>query len=106
MPLQFDETANGSEVELSAGDKFELSLSETRTAGYRWTLKSTGEPSCILLSESSQPASGQTGGTGTHLWRFRAVAPGNCLLALEYRRSWESSSEPARTFGMKVRVRP
>ena|SRR5580765_6588159 len=103
--MQFDETANGSEVELSAGAEFELSLSETQTAGYRWTLKSSGEPSCILLSQSSQPA-GQTGGAGTHLWRFRVVAPGNCLVALEYKRSWESSSEPARTFGMKVRVRP
>ena len=104
--MQFDETANGSEVELSAGDEFQLSLSETRTAGYRWTLKTSGEPSCILLSESSQPASGQTGGAGTHFWRFRAVATGNGLLALEYRRSWESSSEPARTFRMKVRVQP
>jgi predicted secreted protein len=104
--MQFDETANGSEVELSAGDDFELSLSETRTAGYHWTLKSTGEPSCIPLSESSQPASGQTGGTGAHLWRFRAVAPGNCSIVLEYKRSWESSSEPARTFRMKVRIRP
>jgi len=105
-PMQFDDAANGSEVELSAGDQFELSLRETRTAGYRWTFKSSGEPSCILLGESSQPVSARAGGTGTHLWRFRAVAPGNCLLALEYKRSWESSSEPARIFGMKVRVRP
>ena len=104
--MRFDESANGSDVEIPAGEEFELSLSETRTAGYRWTLKSSVEPSCVLLSESFQPASGPTGGTGTHIWRFRTAAPGNCSIALEYRRSWESSSEPARTFGMKVRVRP
>jgi inhibitor of cysteine peptidase len=104
--MRFDETANGSEVEIPAGEEFEVSLSEAQTAGYRWTLKSSGERSCVLLNETFQPASGQTGGTGTHLWRFRTVAPGNCSLALEYRRSWESSSEPARTFEMKVRVRP
>ena len=104
--MQFDETANGSEVEIPAGEEFALSLNETRTAGYRWTLNGSGEPSCVLIGESFQPASAQTGGTGTHIWRFRTGAPGNCSLALEYRRSWEGSSEPARTFGMKVRVRP
>jgi len=106
MATQFDETANGSEVEIPVGKEFALSLNETRTAGYRWTLKNRGEPSCVLLSEFFQPASGPTGGTGTHVWRFRTAAPGNCSLALEYGRSWESSSEPARAFGMKVRVRP
>ena len=104
--MQFDETANGSEVEIPAGQEFSLSLNEIRTAGYRWTLKGSGEPSCVLVGESFQPASGQSGGIGTRVWRFRTVAPGNCSLALESRRSWESSSEPARTFGMRVRVRP
>ena len=104
--MQFDETANGSNVEISPGEEFEVSLNETRTAGYRWTLKSSVEPSCVLVGESFQPASGQTGGSGTHVWRFRTAAPGNCSLTLEYGRSWESTSEPARTFGMRVRVRP
>ncbi|MBZ5681317.1 MAG: protease inhibitor I42 family protein [Acidobacteriia bacterium] len=104
--MQFDESANGREVELVAGEEFELSLPETPTAGYRWTLKGSGEPACSLVHESFQPATGKVGGSGTHSWRFRAVAPGNCLLALEYKRSWEARSEPARTFTLKVRVRP
>jgi predicted secreted protein len=103
--MRFDESANGSEVEIPAGEEFDLSLPEIRTAGYRWTIKNSGEPTCALLNESSQPGPGKTGGSGTHSWSFRAAAPGNCSLALEYGRSWENSG-PAQTFGMKVRVRP
>jgi inhibitor of cysteine peptidase len=104
--MRFDETAHGSDVGVSAGEEFELSLPETPTAGYRWTLKSSGEPACALLDESFHPAAGKVGGSGTHSWRFRAAAPGTCSLGLEYKRSWESGSEPARTFTLKVRVRP
>ena len=44
--MRYDESANGTEVEVAAGEEFELSLPETRTAGYRWTLKSGGDPAC------------------------------------------------------------
>lgn len=106
MAMRFDETASGSAVVIPAGEEFDLSLPETQTAGYHWTLKNSGEPTCRLLRESFQPASGKTGGTGTHTWLFRAGVSGTCSLTLEYGRSWESSSEPARTFGMTVRVQP
>jgi inhibitor of cysteine peptidase len=103
--MEFDERANGSEVELSPGEEFDLLLPETPTAGYRWRLKTGPGTECPLL-ESSHFATGKTGGTGTQAWRFRAPASGTCSIMLEYRRSWETSSEPARTFTLKVRVRP
>jgi len=106
MAMRFGETANRSAVEVPTGEEFDLSLPETQTAGYRWTLKNSGEPTCRLLRESFQPASGKTGGSGTHTWRFRAGVSGTCSLALEYGRSWESNAEPTRTFGMTVRVQP
>jgi predicted secreted protein len=103
--MQFGESANGSDVEIKVGEEFELSLPETRTAGYQWTLTGSVDPVCALVSQSFQPASGKTGGSGTHSWRFRTVAPGTCPLALAYQRSWKSGPEPAQTFAMKVRVR-
>jgi predicted secreted protein len=102
--MQFDESANGSEVEVSAGEEFDISLPGTPTAGYRWFLKSAGGAECAPL-ESSQAGTEKIGGTGTDLWHFRAPASGTCSIVLEYRRSWETSSEPARTFTLKVRVR-
>lgn len=102
--MQFDENANGSEVEVSAGEEFDISLPGTPTAGYGWFLKSTGGAECAPI-ESSHAATGKIGGTGTDLWHFHAPASGTCSIVLEYRRSWETSSEPARTFRLKVRVR-
>src|ERR1700751_3988778 len=89
LPMQFDESANGSEVEVRAGEEFELSLPETPTAAYRWTLKSTGGAKCSQLA-SSHAGTGKIGGTGTHTWRFQAPASGTCSIVLEYRRSWET----------------
>jgi len=102
--MQYDERANGSEVEVSAGEEFDLSLPETPTAGYRWTLKNGSQPDCPML-ESSQSGTAKVGGVGTHSWRFRAPASGTCSVVMEYKRSWEAGPEPARTFTMKVRVR-
>jgi inhibitor of cysteine peptidase len=102
--MQFDESANGSQVEVSAGEEFDLSLPETPTAGYRWILMSGGGAECAPL-ESSHAGVGKIGGAGTHLWHFRAPASGTCSVVLEYKRSWETSSQPARTFTLKVRVR-
>jgi hypothetical protein len=52
--MQYDERANGSEIEAEVGENFELSLSETRTAGHRWV-------TCQLLEELAQPNSGGVG---------------------------------------------
>ncbi len=37
--MQYDERANGSEIEGEVGENFEVSLPETRTAGNRWVIK-------------------------------------------------------------------
>lgn len=103
--MQFDETASNQTVTVKANDAFEIILPEARTAGYRWTLKTRPEPACTLLEETSQPNPAGIGGAGHHSWKFRAIAPGTCEIELHYARPWESSSEPARTFRMKVQVR-
>ena len=62
-PMQYDERANGSEIEAEVGENFELSLSETRTAGHRWV-------TCQLLEELAQPNSGGLGGAPSCLGGF------------------------------------
>jgi predicted secreted protein len=103
--MQYDERANGHEVEAKLNDELEISLSETRTAGYRWAVKSGGEPALKLLEETAQPNAPGVGGSGHHVWQFRALAAGTGEIELHYLRPWENSSEPARTFVLKVRVR-
>ena len=106
MAMQFDETASGSAVVIPAGEEFDLSLPETQTAGYRWTLKNSGEPTCRLLRESFQPAREKQAEPAHTPGSFELAYLATCSLTLEYGRSWESNAEPARTFGMTVRVQP
>ncbi len=103
--MQYDESSNNQVVTVQANTAFELALPEVRTSGYRWTLKSSFEPACALLEETTQPNPAGVGGAGKHSWRFRATLPGTCEIELHYARPWESSSEPVKTFRMKVHVR-
>ena len=103
--MQFDESANGQIVVVKLNETFEIALPEVRTAGYRWRLN---EPAnlCTLVEENSIPRTGVQGGDGKHSWKFRATSPGSCEIELQYARTWETSSEPAKTFQLKVEVRP
>jgi predicted secreted protein len=102
--VQYDEQANGRQVEAKVGEEFEIVLPEARTAGYRWTIVEKGEPSLQLLEDTSQSNVAGVGGAGHHRWRFRAAAAGECEIKFQYARSWQESAEPARTFLLKVRV--
>lgn len=102
--MQYDETANGREVEAKLNEELEIVLPEVRTGGYRWKIVAKGEPSLQLLEDESQPNADRVGGAGQHRWRFRAIAAGATEIKLQYARSWQESAEPARTFTLKVRV--
>jgi predicted secreted protein len=62
------------------------------------------EPVIALASESTEAAPGPAGGTGTHIWQFRAVQTGTTTLLLRYRRPWESGETAGRVFQMQIRV--
>lgn len=103
--MQYDESANGREVEIAIREEFEIALSETRTAGYRWSVIGKTGPVCELLEDNILPAAA-VGGSGVHRWRFRAGAAGMCEISLRYARPWENFSGPDKTFLLKVHVRP
>jgi len=103
--MQYDDRANGKQIDARVNEEFEVSLSETRTAGYRWVLEKSGQPNLRLLEDTFAPNTSGVGGTGRHFWRFRAVSAGETELELDYCRPWETA-EPTRTFALKVRVRP
>ena len=104
--MQYDERADGGEIDVTVPEEFEISLPETRTAGYRWQAKHSADPVVRLLEENSLPNTSGVGGTGRHVWRFQAVSAGTAELEFHYHRPWEASVGPARTFRAMVRVRP
>jgi inhibitor of cysteine peptidase len=108
--IQVDDAFNGREVTLHVGQTLEVSLSENASTGYRWTippeLKSKLEPVLREREGSVDAPEGPPGKPGVRHLYFEAAAAGTVGLELHYRRSWETNTPPARTFKLRVVVRP
>ena len=102
--LHLDESYNGREIELGAGEEFELRLHENPTTGFRWRLASDGAPACILQSDFFETANGRPGQGGTHYWRFKTAQEGLGNIDLVYRRSFEQNETSTRRFKLLVRI--
>jgi predicted secreted protein len=103
--VRFDEQDNGHQVDLTSGARFDVSLSEQPTTGFRWRVTSTGEPACRLRGDTFDADVSVHGGGGLRVLHFETAEPGTGVIELAYRRVWETSVAPARQFVLRVRVR-
>lgn len=101
--MRLSDSDDGHEIQLRVGDTFEVSLKETRTAGFSWSVKSAGTPVCSIVADSFENQSATPGKSGTHQWEFKVDAPGSATIELIYARQWDKSA-PARTYTLRVRA--
>ena len=101
--MQFTDGDDGQEIEVRVGETFEVSLTETRTAGFSWSIKSAGEPVCSLVADSMANPAATPGKSGTHQWQFKVDSPGNATIELHYGRQWQKGA-PARTYTLRIRA--
>ena len=96
--------ANGTAVRPQLGDTLVVRLPGNPTTGYRWA--ATRVPPMLPLLSSSYVAAapGRLGQGGIYVFRFRARA-GSGVLRLDYRRPWETSKPPLRTFRLTIQTR-
>lgn len=94
-------------VAVRVGDVLVVRLDSNPSTGYGWTwderaaagvLVKDGEPT--MSGAAPMPGSG-----GVQTWRFRAAAPGEAQLQLDYLRPWEKDTPPVRTVRWSVQVR-
>jgi inhibitor of cysteine peptidase len=81
--------ANGSAVQETLGDEFNVRLEENPTTGYSWNMTSTD--GLALVSDQyipSQPSGTIVGAGGVHSYFYKAVMAGDQGLHGEYRRPW------------------
>jgi predicted secreted protein len=92
---------DASTIEASPGDTFVLELEGTPGAGYQWQVE---VPAGVvrLLRRDVQPGSA-IGGSAKELLTFEALAPGEAVTHLEYKRAWEK--EVLRARDIRVRVK-
>ncbi len=99
--------ANGTQVELKAGQVLVISLASNPSTGYGWhvaeideaILEQVGEPEFIQEQTDEQVV----GAGGTETLRFEAVGSGTTTLTLTYDRAWEDLP-PEETFTVTVVV--
>ena len=96
---------NGRSIELHVGDRFQLSLRESRMGGYRWNMVEKGEP--VLGSNETEvhsrpPALGEP---RMRAWTFTAEEPGSVRIYLQHRRPWEAAGS-GEDFSLNVSVMP
>jgi predicted secreted protein len=100
--VQVDENSDGNQIKLASGETLDIGLSENRTTGYKWFLKSNGKV-CTLVDDSFEPGQAP-GAPGTHRWKFQAEQAGSGSIQLSYCRTWGEEKTPARTFKLTIRV--
>ena len=89
------------------GDTLVVRLKSNPSTGYTWAIK--GDPSPLRLVKSSAKKNNQTGHAAgapvTQEFRLSATSAGMASLTLEYRRPWEYTAGPAKTFDVQVNAR-
>jgi inhibitor of cysteine peptidase len=100
---QIDESANGSTIQVLVGEILEIRLSENRTAGYKWSIRSDGSPVCRPVDDHFDSGRMGLGNKGSHYWRFQCVCDGTAKIEFEYGRPWEKEAEPVRIFSVNVK---
>lgn len=105
QPTTISEQDAGKTIALRTGDTLRIELEGNPTTGYNW-IATSQEPKLLdQIGESNvTPESDRIGAPGTIVLQFSAVAPGQTILRLEYKRAWETDVAPLKTFEVAVTV--
>ena len=95
-----------SPIDVTAGDKFTISLEANPSTGYSWELIGPLDDRVVVeLGSDHQPGQGTgVGVPGQQLFRFQAVGKGTATIVLQYVRPWETGVPPAKTSDFTVNV--
>lgn len=104
--LLIQQDNNGQTFDTKVGQVFEIRLPENPTTGFRWTVTADKSACSVVRDEFHSPQPAPPGASGEHTWEFKAVAPGDCEIALSYRRPWQTEGQPAQAFKVHVRITP
>jgi inhibitor of cysteine peptidase len=92
-------------VGVHSGEIVTLTLPENPSTGFRWEVD--GSANALLHLESSEyvpPAGAPPGVAGRHVWRYKAIAPGQVTLSLSLTRSWEANAPAADEYAVTLNI--
>lgn len=91
-----DENKNNSIVALRVGDQIEISLPGNPTTGYEWKIRAVDWKILEPLSEPDYAPEGEAlGAGGRYTLRLKAIATGESLVEMVYRRPFNAQEIPS-----------
>ncbi|MGI9245354.1 MAG: protease inhibitor I42 family protein, partial [Steroidobacteraceae bacterium] len=109
VPLQLEQGAHGSTVELRPGQELRITLPSNPSTGYAWRVAPAGLPSVLVLQGDPVYArvtgEARVGAPGKQSFSLRAAQPGRGSLRIEYVRPWEPQAV-AGDFTLEAVVEP
>ena len=95
----------GKTITIKTGDTLTVELEGNITTGFNW-IPAPQDP--VLLNQSGEPEavpeSDRLGAPGKIVLQFEAVAQGQTVLHLDYKRPWEAGVDPEKSFEVTVVV--
>lgn len=94
---------NGSTVNLSMDDPFEVSLRANGSTGYQWIILPYDETVIEQIGEPEFKADDdRIGSGGMQTYKFKTVGEGSTELKMVYKKRWEDPKPEDKTFELKV----
>lgn len=101
----YNETANGTVVDVTKGEIVAIALGENPTTGYMWN--ATLSSGLTLLNETyaeDKHPEGMVGVGGTRTWTLRADGAGDQTFSAVYKRPWENATAQDEAFSLSFAV--
>ncbi len=97
---------SGSEIDLGAGERFEIHLESNPSTGFAWEISAMTTPDLVTLDERRyvEPDGDLVGAAGTEVFVFAAGAEAAGVLRLEYVRGFDEPPVPERVVEFVLRI--
>jgi len=104
--MRLTEADNGKAITVYPNGEFTINLESNPTTGYMWAVVEIDEEVLEVVKNDyfADPSPEMITGTGgREEYQFRGIKPGECVLTMHYRRSWEPD-DPDGEFSVTVKV--
>jgi len=112
IEISYDDLLNQKQVQrdvtITAGETLRVILGTNISTGYKWAADAQiSDPAVLAQTGHVAIASpnGVPGGSGSEMWTFDTVNPGNATISTTYGQPWPGGEKDAWTFTAHVTVR-
>ncbi len=94
------------------GQTFKIWAKSNPTTGFEWQLATPLNPALLQMEETGfqapPPRDGLplVGAPGSQWWELKALKPGDAVMQIAYRRSWERDQPPAEARTYQIKIEP